>query len=179
MDTIDKAPRPAPPCTLEIESYGSPIKNRPQRWIVCFVPGLQPQWWHRLVRSPHKHVFAMRRIADDTWLLFEPWWSRLMLTTINDAEAGKFLRWALRGDMLDVQEAVPGTASQTRLWFNCAVQVSFLLGRGYWTWTPNGLFRRLRDEAGTRPADLQKALDDIKASSRMERPASLPAQATM
>lgn len=32
---------------------------------VCFVPGLDKQWWHRFVNKRNKHVFAMRPAGPD------------------------------------------------------------------------------------------------------------------
>ena len=54
--------------------------------------------------------------------------------------------------------SVPGSGSQIRGWANCAVLVSFLLGRGYRTWTPHGFYRRLKRECGVRPIDVSLPL---------------------
>jgi hypothetical protein len=111
------------------DEHGSPVKADPADWIVCFVPGLRPQWWHPFVNHKHKHVFAMRPTEDGSWLLVEPWWSRMMVTVLSPADAVTFLRWGGSGDMLRVREAIPGEASQFRGWSNCAVLTAFLLGR--------------------------------------------------
>ena len=36
---------------LEIDQDGSPVTLEPASWFVCFVPGLQKQWWHLFVRG--------------------------------------------------------------------------------------------------------------------------------
>jgi hypothetical protein len=143
---------------MEIDADGSPITVHEGHWYVCFVPGLQRQWWHRFTNPKHKHVFAMRLVDDDTWLLLEPWWTRMMVNVLTLDEAIKFLRWGAVGNILKVREAIPGQGSQARGWSNCAVLVSLLLGRSYWTWTPNGLYRRLAAEPGTEAVDLSQFL---------------------
>ena len=40
------------------DENGSLVTVDPVDWIVCFVPGLERQWWHRFVHHKHKHVFA-------------------------------------------------------------------------------------------------------------------------
>ena len=145
---------------MEIDADGSPITVHEGHWYVCFVPGLQRQWWHRFTNAKHKHVFAMRLVDDDTWLLLEPWWTRMMVNVLTLDEAIKFLRWGAVGNILKVREAIPGQGSQARGWSNCAVLVSLLLGRSYWTWTPNGLYRRLMAEPGTEAIDLSQFLCD-------------------
>src|SRR3569833_2900480 len=67
---------------VEVDEDGSPVSKRPAEWLVCFVPGLQKQWWHRFSHPMHKHVFALRMVNDNEWLLFEPWWTRIMVTTL-------------------------------------------------------------------------------------------------
>ena len=47
-----------------------------------------------------------------------------------------------------------------RGWSNCAVLVSYLLGRSYLTWTPDGLYRRLKAEAEAEPIELSQFLCD-------------------
>ena len=144
----------------EIDSDGSPITVPPADWFVCFVPGLQKQWWHRFARARYQHVFAIRMIDDSTWLLFEPWWTRMMVTVLTLDEAVKFLRWGATGNILQVREDVPGGGNQFRGWANCAVLTAFLLGRSYRTWTPYGLYQRLIAERGARPIDLAQWLAD-------------------
>lgn len=141
---------------FEIDVHGSPVTFPPARWLVCFVPGLKHQWWHPFANARHKHVFALRRLDDERWLLVEPWWTRLMVNVLTRDQAMKFLRWASAGDVLEVREAIPGSGSQARGWSNCAVLMSYMLGRSYWTWTPNGLYHRLRAEADTQHVHLSE-----------------------
>lgn len=142
------------------DENGSLVTVDPVDWIICFVPGLQRQWWHRFVHHKHKHVFAMRPTNTGSWLLVEPWWSRLMVTILPPADAVKFLRWGGTGDILRVREAVPGRASQIRGWSNCAVLTAFVLGRTSWTWTPHGLYRELLREKTTRRENVEQLLVD-------------------
>jgi len=156
-------PRARPPSltrgpTIGVDENGSPLTLPAVEWFVCFVPGLRHQWWHRFAHDRHKHVFAMRPLDDGSWLLVEPWWTRMMVRVLTLDQALQFLRWGASGDILRSRESVPGCGSQLRGWANCSVLVAFLLGRRYWTWTPHGLYRRLRDEAGTRPLDLAEFL---------------------
>jgi hypothetical protein len=132
---------------LHIDQNGSPVTIAPADWLVCFVPGLQRQWWHRFVPG-FQHVFLIRPVNHEQWLLFEPWWSRLMVSTLNTEEAVQFLKWADAGAVLRVTERIPGTGSQLRGWSNCAVLAAFLLGRHYWLLSPNTLFKRLAEEPG-------------------------------
>ena len=142
------------------DENGSLVTVDPVDWIICFVPGLQRQWWHRFVHHKHKHVFAMRPTNTGSWLLVEPWWSRMMVTILPPADAVKFLRWGGTGDILRVREAVPGKASQFRGWSNCAVLTAFVLGRSSWTWTPHGLYRELLREKTTRRENVEQLLVD-------------------
>ena len=138
---------PAPePSSIAIDANGSPITIEAATWFVCFVPGLRRQWWHAFADGRHKHVFALRPLDDGTWLLMEPWWTRMMVNVLTLEQAIKFLRWGGMGDVLKVRERIPGRGSQMRGWATCSVLVSYMLGRSYWTWTPNGLYRRLVDE---------------------------------
>ena len=150
----------APPSDLAIvaDEHGSPVTADPEDWIVCFVPGLIPQWWHRFVHHKHKHVFAMRPTPNGSWLLVEPWWTRMMVTVLSPADAVKFLRWGGAGDMLRVREAIPGTASQFRGWSNCAVLTAYVLGRSSRTWTPHGLYRELAREPGVSSISVEQLL---------------------
>ncbi|MBJ2154602.1 TetR/AcrR family transcriptional regulator C-terminal domain-containing protein [Variovorax sp. IB41] len=144
--------------TGEIDVNGSPLTIEPADWFVCFVPGLQRQWWHRFAHPKHKHVFALRMVDDDKWLLVEPWWTRLMVNVLTLDEAIKFLRWGAAGNILRVRENIPGRGTQVRGWANCTVLVSFLLGRSYWTWTPHGLYQRLAADPDATPVDLSQFL---------------------
>lgn len=144
---------------IDIDADGSPVTMQEAEWLVCFVPGLRRQWWHRFAHPKHKHVFAIRMVDDHTWLLVEPWWTRLMVNVLTLEQAIKFLRWGAAGHILKVREAIPGRGSQMRGWSNCAVLTAFLLGRSYWTWTPDGLYRRLRADAGVEQVDLAQFLD--------------------
>jgi hypothetical protein len=145
---------------IEIDSDGSPVSFPAAQWFVCFVPGLQRQWWHRFAPAKYQHVFVMRMVGDDHWILVEPWWTRMLVSVLSLDEAVKFLRWGAAGNILQVREAIPGCGNQARGWSNCAVLTSFLLGRSYWTWTPRGLYRRLAAEPGARPVDLAQWLAD-------------------
>jgi len=142
------------------DENGSLVTLAPVEWIICFVPGLQAQWWHRFVFSKHKHVFAMRPTNTGSWILVEPWWSRMMVTVLPPADAVKFLRWGGTGDILRVREAVPGHASQVRGWSNCAVLTAFVLGRRSFTWTPHGLYHQLLREKDTRREGVEDLLVD-------------------
>jgi hypothetical protein len=145
---------------VEIDTDGSPVSVPPADWFVCFVPGLQRQWWHRFANASYQHVFAMRMVDDDTWIIVEPWWTRMLVTVLTLDEAVKFLRWGASGNILQVREAVPGHGNQVRGWANCAVLTAFLLGRSYRTWTPYGLYQRLVKDSDARPVDLTQWLAD-------------------
>lgn len=127
---------------------GSPVTLEAGSWYVCFVPGLKKQWWHPFVNKRHKHVFAMRPAGPGEWTLFEPWWNRLLTATITSEQARKFLLWGARGDVLHVHEAIPGRGSQVRGWMTCAALASYLLGRKYRVWTPDGSSCANRTSAG-------------------------------
>lgn len=131
---------------IEIDKNGSPVTLEAATWLVCFVPGLEKQWWHPFVNKRHKHVFAMRPAGNGEWTLFEPWWHRLLSSTITSEQARKFLVWGARGDVLHVRESIPGHGSQIRGWMNCAGLVSYLLGRKYWVWSPQSLYKQLLRE---------------------------------
>jgi hypothetical protein len=145
---------------IEIDANGSPVTLEAADWLVCFVPGLRKQWWHGLVNAKHKHVFAMRMVDENTWLIMEPWWTRNMVGVLSFDQAVQYLRWAAAGDIIKVREAVPGRGSQTRGWSNCAVLVSFMLGRRYRTWSPHGLYKRLKAEQGAQVVDVSRLLVD-------------------
>lgn len=135
---------------LKIDEHGSPVALEPADWLVLFVPGLRRQWWHRFVHARHKHCFVMRPGAAGEYLLVEPWWTRMMISTLTAAQARKFLAWGAQGDVLVVRERIPGAGSQLRGWMTCAALTSYLLGRNYAVWTPHSLFRRLLSEPGVR-----------------------------
>ncbi len=153
-----EAPEPAPH-TLEVHPDGSLVRLDPADWFVCFVPGIERQWWHPFVHERHKHVFAMRPAGDGKWTLFEPWWTRLLTATITDEQARKFLRWGALGDVLLVREAVPGRGSQLRGWMNCAALAAYLLGRPYRVWTPHALYKRLLREPNVCRVDVSELLE--------------------
>lgn len=142
------------------DQNGSLVTVDPVDWIICFVPGLKRQCWHRFVHHKHKHVFAMRPTNTGSWLLVEPWWTRMMVTILPPADAVKFLRWGGTGDILKVREAVPGNANQIRGWSNCAVLTAFVLGRSSRTWTPHGLYLELLREKTTQRQDVEQLLVD-------------------
>jgi hypothetical protein len=54
---------------IEIDHNGSPVSKRPSEWFVCFVPGLQKQWWHRFANPRHQHVFALKMVEDNHWVV--------------------------------------------------------------------------------------------------------------
>lgn len=145
---------------MDIDENGSPVSLPPAEWLICFVPGLYPQWWHRFAHERHKHVFAIRRLDDNRWLLVEPWWTRLMVNVLTFDDAARFLKWGAAGHVLKVREAIPGRGTQLRGWSNCAVLMAFLLGRSYWTWTPHGLYRRLVADAGVEAVDPRRLLGE-------------------
>ena len=140
--------------TLEVDAYGAPVTFEPARWLVCFVPGLRPQFWHPFVHKTHKHVLMLKPNSDGTWTLFEPWWTRILIRTIRNDQAMRYLRWAALGDALFVEEEVPGRGSQFRGWSNCASLAVFVLGRPYCVWSPHALFTRLRAEHGAKHVDV-------------------------
>lgn len=159
--TADGRRRVASACedlATQIDANGSLVSLPASEWFVCFVPGLRKQWWHRFTNPRHQHVFVMRMLDDSRWILVEPWWTRMLVSVLTLDEAVKFLRWGAAGDILQVQEAIPGRGSQVRGWSNCAVLAAFLLGRSYWTWTPHGLYNRLSVERETRAIDLPQWL---------------------
>lgn len=150
--------RTADPASIDVDANGSPVTIAPATWFICFVPGLRRQWWHRFADARHKHVFAIRPLGDGNWLLVEPWWTRLMVNVLTLDQAVKFLRWGASGDILKVRESIPGRGSQVRGWANCSVQMAYLLGRSSWTWTPNGLFRKLSRDPEVEHVDVRDAL---------------------
>jgi hypothetical protein len=139
---------------IQIDSDGSPVSVPAANWLVCFVPGLKKQWYHRFTHEKHQHVFAIRMVDACHWLLVEPWWTKMLVSVLTLDQAQEFLRWGTAGDVLQVREVVPGRGSQVRGWSNCAVSIAFLLGRSYRTWTPHGLYRRLVAESGTQAVDV-------------------------
>lgn len=144
---------------LQLNPDGSLVQLDAGDWFVCFVPGIDKQWWHPFVNKRHKHVFAMRPAGNCEWTLFEPWWTRLLTATITNEQAMKFLRWGALGDVLLVREAIPGSGSQVRGWMNCAALASYLLGRPYWVWTPHALYRRLVREPNVCHVDVSELLN--------------------
>ncbi|SNS93154.1 AefR-like transcriptional repressor, C-terminal region [Sphingopyxis indica] len=148
----------APDLAHSIDENGSLVTVPPADWIVCFVPGLKKQWWHRFCNRDHKHVFALRPMETGSWVLVEPWWTRLMVTVLPSSDAVRFLRWGAAGDMVRLREAVPGRGNQLKGWFNCAVMVGFLLGRSSWVWTPHALYKQLVSETGAEHEDVESLL---------------------
>lgn len=153
---------------LDIDEHGSLVTLEPGSWFVCFVPGLEKQWWHRFVHERHQHVFALRPEPGGRWTVFEPWWRRLLTATIDETQVRKFLIWGARGDVLLVREAVPGVGHQVRGWMNCAVLSSFLLGRRYWVVTPHGLYQRLVREPNVCRVDVSVLLESDLAKMATE-----------
>ncbi len=144
---------------LNVDPDGALVTLQAGSWFVCFVPGLDRQWWHPFVNKRHKHVFAMRPAGPDEWTLFEPWWHRLLTATITSQQAKKFLLWGARGDVLLVREAIPGRGSQIRGWMNCAALAAYLLGRPYWVWSPHGLYELLLREPNVCRVDVSALLE--------------------
>lgn len=153
---------------LELDSYGSVVSLEAGSWFVCFVPGLERQWWHRFIHQRHQHVFALRPEPGGRWTVFEPWWRRLLTANIDEVQVRKFLAWGARGDVLLVQETIPGVGHQLRGWMNCAVLSSFLLGRRYWIFTPHGLYRRLVREPNVCRVDVSALLEGDLAGLAVE-----------
>jgi hypothetical protein len=144
---------------LSVDENGAPVTFEAARWLVCFVPGLRGQFWHRFVHKTHKHVLMLKPDADGTWTLFEPWWTRLLVRTISTDQAVRFLTWAAMGDALLVEEDVPGRGNQFRGWANCVSLAVFVLGRAYCVWSPHALFKRLRSEPRTQAVDVADFVD--------------------
>lgn len=160
LEGLLKAKNVAESLDIDIDANGSPVTLPEAEWLICFVPGLREQWWHRFAHARHKHVFAIRKLENGSWLLVEPWWTRLMVNVLTFEQAFKFLRWGDAGHILKVRESIPGRGTQMRGWSNCAVLMAFLLGRSYWTWTPDGLYRRLVADAGVESVDLLPLLGE-------------------
>ena len=171
--TPDVVPGVPADLSHSVDQYGSLVTVPPADWLICFVPGLQKQWWHRFVNAKHKHVFAMRPTDTASWILVEPWWTRLMVTLLPSADAVKFLRWGASGDILRVREAVPGHGNQARGWSNCAVLSSFVLGRASHTWTPHGLYRQLCREKDVKHENVEELI--VEQVNRMVGKASADA----
>ncbi|MFQ5852165.1 MAG: hypothetical protein ACE5JU_16465 [Candidatus Binatia bacterium] len=155
---IDQRVRNLETVELKVDRDGALVPLEAGSWFVCFVPGLDKQWWHPFVHNVHKHVFAMRPVGPGEWTLFEPWWHRLLTATITSEQARKFLLWGARGDVLLVLEAIPGRGSQVRGWMTCAALTSYLLGRPYWVWTPHGLYKLLLRERNVCRVDVSVLL---------------------
>ena len=75
---------------IPIDENGSPVTLDPSCWYVCFVPGLQRQWWHPFVHRLNKHVFVIRPDGEGRWLLIESWWNRIMAATLTGEQAERF-----------------------------------------------------------------------------------------
>lgn len=168
--SVDQRRRDLEVFELEVDQDGALVTLEAGSWFVCFVPGLQRQWWHPFVHRIHKHVFALRPAEPGRWTLFEPWWHRLLTATVTSEQAKKFLLWGAAGDVLLAREAIPGRGSQVRGWMNCAALASYLLGRSYRVWTPHGLYKRLLREPGVCRVDVSALLSldeaDLAAGPR-------------
>jgi len=149
-----------------VDGNGTLVTLPPADWVVCFVPGLEREWWHRFAHPTHQHVFAMRPIGGRLWLLVESWKNKLSVASLDVADALKFMKWASAGDVLRVKEHLPGSASHTRGWSNCAVLSALLLGRRSRTWTPHGLYRQLAAEPGVSHVDADALLHEMEQLSR-------------
>lgn len=148
---------------LQLNPDGSLVRLEPGSWFVCFVPGIEREWWHPFAHHLHKHTLALRPEHDDCWTLFEPWWTRLEVAMVTTRQARKYLLWGSEGDVLLAREAVPGRGGQVRGWMNCAALVAYLLGRPYWVWTPHRLYRRMIRESGMCPVDASRLLECVPA----------------
>jgi hypothetical protein len=149
---------------LTVNADGSLIDTGPRSWLVGFVPPVERQKWHWLFHRKHKHCFAIRYESPNTWTLFEPWWSRLLVASVKDDQAILFLYWAQRGDLLSVVESIPGTSSQIRGWMTCAALCAHLLGRPYMVWTPHQLYCRLVKEKGTKRVDAKSYIQEKRST---------------
>ena len=149
-----------------VDSNGTLVSLPAVDWLVCFVPGLEQEWWHRFAHHTHQHVFAIRPLGGRLWLLVESWNHRLSVASLDVLDALKFIRWASTGDVLRAKEHLPGRAWHTRGWSNCAVLTALLLGRRSWTWTPHGLYRRLVNEPGVVRVDIYALLREMEQFSR-------------
>jgi hypothetical protein len=147
---------------ISVDSNGTLVKLPTVDWLVCFVPGLEWEWWHRFAHPTHQHVFAMRPLGGRLWLLVESWKKRLSVAPLDVLDALKFMKWASAGDVLRVKEHLPGRAWHMRGWSNCAVLTALLLGRRSWTWTPHGLYRRLVSEPGVSRVDVDALLHEMQ-----------------
>ncbi|MGE4069274.1 MAG: hypothetical protein AB7H88_21060 [Vicinamibacterales bacterium] len=123
------------------------------------------------MHKTHKHVFAMRPERNGRWTLFEPWWHRLLSTSLSAEEAHKFLVWAAAGEVVAAREHIPGRGSQIRGWMTCAGLVSYLLGRPYWVWTPHRFYTLLRREMNVWRVDtfalLSLDIAELSAAARV------------
>ena len=149
-----------------VDSNGTLVSLPAVDWLICFVPGLEQEWWHRFAHPKHQHVFAMRPLGGRLWLLVDSWKHRLSVASLDMLDALKFMRWASAGDVLRAKEHLPGRAWHTRGWSNCAVLTALLLGRRSWTWTPHGLYRRLVNEPGVSRVDMDALLREMEQLSR-------------
>lgn len=155
--------RKLPSVRIDIDQHGSPVTLEPADWLVVFVPGLRKQWWHPLVHPRHKHCFLMRSDGTGRYIIVEPWWTRMMVSTLSAEQARKFLLWGAAGDVLLVRENVPGGGSQVRGWMTCAAMTAYLLGRSYPVWTPHGLYQRLLREPDVRRVSASTLLEGLDA----------------
>jgi hypothetical protein len=153
-----------------VDGNGTLVTLPPVDWLICFVPGLEQEWWHRFAHPTHQHVFAMRPIGGRLWLLVESWKNKLSVASLDVIDALKFMRWASAGDVLRVKEHLPGSASHARGWSNCAVLTALLLGRRSLAWTPHGLYRQLVSEPGVSRVDADALLHEMEQLSRRPGP---------
>lgn len=151
-----RSPMPLNPShlKLKVDEQGALTPRKPAEWFVCFVPPIEPQWWHWMLRSRLKHCFAIRRDHCGNYIVFEPWWSRIFLACLSDRESQLFLTWASLGVTLKVREKIPGRSSQLRIWMSCAALLAHMLGRNYYVWTPQQLYNRLIKEPDVVVVDL-------------------------
>jgi hypothetical protein len=128
---------------IKLNPDGSIIELAPAHWLVCIVPPIEIQWWHRFVHRHHKHCFAIKREPNGLWTLFEPWWTRVLLASITTPQAAQYLTWATHGDVFLVKAEIPGKSSQLRGMMTCGALIAHMLGRTDMVWTPHQLYKRL------------------------------------
>jgi hypothetical protein len=143
---------------LRLNPDGSIIDLPPAYWLVCIVPPIEPQWWHRFVHRRHKHCFAIKEEAGGVWTIFEPWWTRVLLATITTPQATKYLTWAARGDVFLVKAEIPGCSSQIRGMMTCGALLAHMLGRHDCVWTPHQLYKRLEADPDAQRVNMAELL---------------------
>jgi hypothetical protein len=148
---------------LKLNPDGSIIDLASAYWLVCIVPPIEIQWWHRFVHHHHKHCFAIKQEPNGLWTLFEPWWTRVLLASITTPQAIKYLTWAAQGDVFLVKADIPGKSSQLRGMLTCGALIAHMLGRTDFVWTPHQLYRKLISDKAVTRVDIQKVLSGLQS----------------